>query len=332
MTAIFLDMVEDFMEVFMDNFSVFDLDVSCATEYDILTGLIRRFGFPRSESLSDSSPIESQLSSKQDAKPRFIRWVLLLKGFDIEINDKKRVENLAADHLSRLENLNLEIFTEEEIIDEFPKEHILMLKAKPNDDESWYADYVNCIVEKIVPPRWTPKKRRRFFSQVKNYFWDEPYACRLCPNNIIRRCIAGNEILEILAHYHFGPTGRHHSASITGRKETYHQEVRCLKQYLVGYNLKDWSEKLNDALWAFRTANKTPTGCTPFRLVYEKACHLLVKIKHKAYWALKQCNMDLAAAAKNRFMKLNELMELRDEHTRTPESIRKELRNGMTLG
>ncbi|GJQ90237.1 hypothetical protein Tco_0001376 [Tanacetum coccineum] len=55
-----------------------------------------------------------------------------------------------------------------------------------------------------------------------------------------------------------------------------------------------------------------PTGCTPFRLVYGKACHLPAEIKHKAYWALKQCNMDLTAAAKNRFMELDELMELRD--------------------
>ncbi|GJW60243.1 reverse transcriptase domain-containing protein [Tanacetum coccineum] len=87
----------------------------------------------------------------------------------------------------------------------------------------------------------------------------------------------------------------------------------------VGYNLKDWSEKLNDALWAFRTIYKTPTGYTPFRMVYGKACHLPVEIEHKAYWALKQCNMDLTAAAKNRFMELNELMELRDgayENTR----------------
>ncbi|GJY99855.1 reverse transcriptase domain-containing protein [Tanacetum coccineum] len=61
-----------------------------------------------------------------------------------------------------------------------------------------------------------------------------------------------------------------------------------------------------------RIAYKTPTGCTHFRLVYRKACHLPVEIEHKAYWVLKQCNMDLTAAAKNCFMELNELMELRD--------------------
>ncbi|GJZ52138.1 retrovirus-related pol polyprotein from transposon TNT 1-94 [Tanacetum coccineum] len=69
----------------------------------------------------------------------------------------------------------------------------------------------------VVSPRWTPKKRR-FFSQVKNYFWDEPYAFRLCLDNIMRQCVAGNEILEILAHCHSGPTGGHHNASITRRK------------------------------------------------------------------------------------------------------------------
>ncbi|GKB91394.1 reverse transcriptase domain-containing protein [Tanacetum coccineum] len=156
--------------------------------------------------------------NKQDAKPRLIRWVLLLQGFDIKIKDKKEVENLAADHLSRLENLDLGLFTKEEIADEFPDEHLMMLKAKPNDDEPWYADYVNYIVGKIVPLRWKPKKRRRFFSQVKNYFWDKLYAFRLCPDNIMRRCVAESEILEILAHCHSGQIGGHHSASIIGRK------------------------------------------------------------------------------------------------------------------
>ncbi|GKB27886.1 DNA-directed DNA polymerase [Tanacetum coccineum] len=162
MTAIFHDMVEDFMEVFMDDFSVF--------------------------------------------------------GFDIEIKDKRGAENLATDHLSRLENPDLGTFMEEEITDEFPEEHLMLLKAKLNNNELWYVDYVNYIVGKIVPPNLTPEKKKRFFSQVKNYFWDEPYVFKLCSNNVMRRCVARNEILEILAHCHSGPTGGHHSASITERK------------------------------------------------------------------------------------------------------------------
>ncbi|GJT95407.1 putative nucleotidyltransferase, ribonuclease H [Tanacetum coccineum] len=158
------------------------------------------------------------LFSKQDAKPRLIRWVLLLQGFDIEINDKKGAENLAADHLSRLENPDLGTFMEGEIADEFLDEHLIILKTELNDDEPWYADYVNYVVGKIVPPNWTPEKRRRFFSQVRNYFCDEPYAFKLCSDNVMRRCVARNEILEILAHYHSGPTGGYRSASITGRK------------------------------------------------------------------------------------------------------------------
>nr|GEX26159.1 reverse transcriptase domain-containing protein [Tanacetum cinerariifolium] len=65
----------------------------------------------------------------------------------------RRTENLVADYLSRLENPNLGVFTEEEIAEEFPNEHLMMLKAKLNDDEPWYPDYVNYIVGKIVPPR-----------------------------------------------------------------------------------------------------------------------------------------------------------------------------------
>ncbi|GJT51348.1 reverse transcriptase domain-containing protein [Tanacetum coccineum] len=158
------------------------------------------------------------LFSKQDAKPRLIRWVLLLQGFNIEIKDKKGAENLDADHLSRLENPNIGELAEEEIADKFPDEHLMILKANLNDEEPWYADYVNYIVRKVVPSKWTPKRRKQFFSQVRNYFWDEPYAFRLCPDNVMRRCVAGDEILEILVHCHYGLTGGHHSASVTGRK------------------------------------------------------------------------------------------------------------------
>ncbi|GJT24612.1 hypothetical protein Tco_0894549 [Tanacetum coccineum] len=100
-----------------------------------------------------------QVLSKQDAKPILIRWVLLLQGFNIEIKDKKGAENLAADHLSRLENPNIGELAKEEIEDKFPDEHLMILKAKLNDEEPWYADYVNYIVGKVVPPKWTPKKK-----------------------------------------------------------------------------------------------------------------------------------------------------------------------------
>ncbi|GKE89921.1 reverse transcriptase domain-containing protein [Tanacetum coccineum] len=98
-----------------------------------------------------------------------------------------------------------------------------------------------------------------------------------------------------------------------GQTEVTNRAIKRILKRSVVYNPKDWSEKLNDALWAFRTAYKTPTGCTPVRMVYGKACHLLVEIEHKAYWALKQCNMDLTVAVKNRFIELNELLELRDK-------------------
>ncbi|GJT81224.1 reverse transcriptase domain-containing protein [Tanacetum coccineum] len=81
----------------------------------------------------------------------------------------------------------------------------------------------------------------------------------------------------------------------------------------VGENRASWSDKLDDALWAFRTAYKTPIGCTPYKLVYGKACHLPVELEHKAYWALKHANFDLKTAGDHRKLQLNELSELRDQ-------------------
>ncbi|GJX11455.1 reverse transcriptase domain-containing protein [Tanacetum coccineum] len=104
------------------------------------------------------------------------------------------------------------------------------------------------------------------------------------------------------AHCHSGPTGGHHSANVTAKK------VYESRFY--------WPSIFKEAN---KTAYKTPIRCTPFRLVYGKACHLPVEIKYKAHWALKQCNMDLTLASESRLMQLNELAELRDgayENTR----------------
>ncbi|GJX94974.1 reverse transcriptase domain-containing protein [Tanacetum coccineum] len=252
-TAIFHDMVEDFVEVFMDDFSVF------GNSFDFCLANLDRM-LARCEETNRVLNWENVILCKQDAKPRLIRWVLLLQGFDIEIKDKKRAENLVADHLSRLENSDLGTFTENEITDEFPDEHLMILKAGLNDDEPW-----------------------------------------LCLDNVMRLCVARSEILEILAYCHSGPTRGYHSASIIRRKvyefgffwpsifkDAKDYVMRCNACQRSG-NISSRSEmpqkniQLDDALWAFRTAYKTPTGCTPFRLVYRKACHLPVEIEHRAY-------------------------------------------------
>ncbi|GJW39136.1 reverse transcriptase domain-containing protein [Tanacetum coccineum] len=80
----------------------------------------------------------------------------------------------------------------------------------------------------------------------------------------------------------------------------------------VGENRALWSDKLDDALWAFRTAFKTSIGCIPYKLAYGKSCHLPIELEYKAYWALKHANFDLKTSGDHRKLQLNELNEFRD--------------------
>ncbi|GJS45580.1 reverse transcriptase domain-containing protein [Tanacetum coccineum] len=100
---------------------------------------------------------------------------------------------------------------------------------------------------------------------------------------------------------------------ICGQVEVTNRGLKRILERTVGENRASWSDKLDDALWAFRTAYKTPIGCTPYKLVYGKSCHLPVELEHKAYWALKHANFDLKTAGDHRKLQLNELNELRDQ-------------------
>nr|GEY57801.1 reverse transcriptase domain-containing protein [Tanacetum cinerariifolium] len=99
----------------------------------------------------------------------------------------------------------------------------------------------------------------------------------------------------------------------SGQVEITNRGLKLILTRMIGENRALWSDKLEDSLSAFRTAFKTPIGCTPYRLVYGKSCHLPLELEHKAFWALKHANFDLKIAGDHRKLQLNELNELRDQ-------------------
>ncbi|GKF64223.1 reverse transcriptase domain-containing protein [Tanacetum coccineum] len=107
------------------------------------------------------------LMNKQDAKPRLLRWVLLLQEFDITIRDKKESKNLAADHLSRLENPHKDVFENKDINENFPLETLGVISS---GSTSWFADHANYHAGNFIIKGMTTQQKKKFFKDVKHYF------------------------------------------------------------------------------------------------------------------------------------------------------------------
>ncbi|RVW84020.1 Retrovirus-related Pol polyprotein from transposon 17.6 [Vitis vinifera] len=151
------------------------------------------------------------LLTKQDAKARLIRWILLLQEFNLQIRDKKGVENVVADHLSRL------VIAHDShglpINDDFPEESLMSVDVAP-----WYSHIANFLVTGEVPSEWSAQDKRHFLAKIHAYYWEEPFLFKYCADQIIRKCVPEQEQSGILSHCHDSACGGHFASQKTAMK------------------------------------------------------------------------------------------------------------------
>nr|GFA68434.1 reverse transcriptase domain-containing protein [Tanacetum cinerariifolium] len=222
------------------------------------------------------------------------------------------------------------VFDPKEINKAFPLESLK--KVAHNDPSTpWYADLANYHAGKFII------KGNKYILIAVDYLskWVEAKALPTNDARVVvkflkslfswfgipKAIISGHgthfcndQFSRVMAKYrvtHRLSTAYHPQTS--GHDEVTNRGLKRILERTVGENHALWSDKLEDALWTFRTAYKTSISCTPYRLVYGKACHLPLELEHKAYWALKHTNFDLKIAGDYQKLQLNELNELRDQ-------------------
>nr|GEX39698.1 reverse transcriptase domain-containing protein [Tanacetum cinerariifolium] len=264
----------------------------------------------------------SKTMTEAESKYTITEKEMLAVEFTFKVFDTKGAENLAANHLSRLENPHQNVLDPKEINESFPLKTLNLVSTRGNQSTPWFADFANYHAGNFIVKGMSSQQKNKFFKDVKHYFWDDPHLFKICADQIIRRAIisdrgthfCNDQFTKVMKKYgvtHRLETPYHPQTS--GQVEVSNRGLKRILERVVGENRASWSDKLDDALWAFRTAYKTPIRCTPYKMVYGKACHLPVELEHKAYWALKHANFNLKTAGDHRKVQINEMNELRDQ-------------------
>ncbi|GKB98272.1 reverse transcriptase domain-containing protein [Tanacetum coccineum] len=217
MVAIFHDMIEKMMEVFMEDFSVFgNLFENCLSRVDKMLQMCEDTNLSKlgkesfyGQHYGLTNLLKSWLS--QDSKARLLRWVLLLQEFTFKVIDTKGAENLTADHLSRLENPYENVLDLKEVNEKFPLETLNMVTFHGDSSTSWFADYANYHAGNFIIKGMSSQQKNKFFK-------DDPYLFKICADQMIWRCVHGQEAVNILIACHSGPTGGHYGANYTAKK------------------------------------------------------------------------------------------------------------------